>query len=424
MRRTALVAAALLTASTMASGLGAHLAAGRAAALALMSRHVPEPGTSSTLQGVYCTSRVSCWAVGSYKPSKTVSLNEILHWNGRAWVRVSAPSPAGTASGDVSMLAAVRCAGARDCWAVGTYQRKLGAVFSQALHWTGRKWFRVAIPAAPGGSRPGDISELFDVVCTSSASCFAVGDFGVSVNRIVEQNEALHWNGRKWSLIKTPNPGGTLVGDLNSLRSIRCTSQVDCLAVGTYGTLSTMLNETLRWNGRRWLTLSAPNPAGTGGGDINVLSGLACSSPGNCWAVGTSGSVVAPSASLQNQVLHWNGTAWSQVTAPTPDAVENLLSFVTCSSSTNCWAVGTSISIDAANETVTGSNQALQWDGGMWSLVETPDPGGIAIGALNQLNAVRCPSRTDCWAVGVAAKNVGPTFGQILRWTGAKWSVR
>jgi hypothetical protein len=424
MRRTALVAAAMLTASAMASGQGAHLAAGRAAALTLLQRRVPEPGTSSMLRGVYCTSRASCWAVGSYNPSKTVSLNEILHWNDRAWVRVPAPSPAGTASGDMSMLAAVRCAGARDCWAVGTYQRDLGAVFSQALHWTGSKWLSVAIPAAPGGTRPGDISELFDVVCTSSANCFAVGDYGVNVGRIVERNEVLHWNGKKWFLVGTPNPGGTAVGDTNGLSSIRCTSQVSCLAVGGYGPLSTGLNEALRWNGRRWLTLTAPNPAGTGAGDLNYLNGLACSSPGNCWAVGSAGTVVAPSASLQNQVLHWNGTAWSQVTAPTPNAVENLLSFVTCSSSTNCWAVGTSISIDAASETVTGSNQALHWDGGMWSLVETPDPGGIALGDFNQLNAVRCPSRTDCWAVGVTAKNAGSEFGQILHWTGVTWSVR
>lgn len=392
-------------------------------ALLLLGRPaVPEPGASSTLNGVYCTSRASCWAVGGYHPSKTVSLNEILHWNGRRWARVSAPSPAGTASGDVSTLAAVRCAGARDCWAVGTYQRKLGAVFSQILHWTGRKWFEAAIPAAPGGTRSGDISELSDIACSAAANCWAVGDFGVNVNHIVERNEALHWNGRKWILVSTPNPGGTAIGDVNALSSVRCTSSAYCLAVGSYGLLGTAANEALRWNGQRWLTLTAPDPAGTSGGDVNVLSGLACSSKENCWAVGTTGSFFT--GSLQNQVLHWNGTAWAQVTVPAPEAPENVLVAVTCLSAVNCWTVGTSTVVDLQTETQISSNQALHWDGGMWSLVSTPDPANVATEDVNELNAIRCPSPGNCWAVGLASKGGGSTFGQILHWDGAKWSVR
>jgi hypothetical protein len=31
-------------------------------------------------------------------------------------------------------------------------------------------------------------------------------------------NQALHWNGRKWSKIAVPGPGGTAVGDASELK--------------------------------------------------------------------------------------------------------------------------------------------------------------------------------------------------------------
>lgn len=84
------------------------------------------------------------------------------------------PSPGGTATNDLSQLFAVRCKTARSCWAVGEYQKGSGAILSQALHWNGKRWSLVATPQ-PGGHQPGEVSELFDVTCTTSASCWAVG---------------------------------------------------------------------------------------------------------------------------------------------------------------------------------------------------------------------------------------------------------
>jgi hypothetical protein len=66
------------------------------------------------------------------------------------------------------------------------------------------------------------------------------------------QNEALHWNGRRWSLVKTPNPGGTTLNRSNVLLGVRCTSASSCWAVGKQSTGGNFHQEILFWNGGKW----------------------------------------------------------------------------------------------------------------------------------------------------------------------------
>lgn len=69
--------------------------------------------------------------------------------------------------------------------------------------------------------RPGKHSALNGIYCTSSGNCWAVGEYGPIDNS--EANEALHWNGSKWSTLSTPNPGGTSAnGDVSELAGLGC----------------------------------------------------------------------------------------------------------------------------------------------------------------------------------------------------------
>ncbi len=382
---------------------------------------MPEPGSSSELAGVFCTSAASCWAVGQYVSSRTATLNEVLRWDGRRWRNVVVPSPGGTAPGDLSQLYGIGCPAARNCWAVGLYFHH-GAELNEALHWDGRKWSRVATPT-PGGTLSQDFNELFDVSCTSAASCWAVGDYGRSGSGQMGLNQALRWNGRKWSRVATPDPGGTSPGDFNVVQSIRCLSATSCLAVGTYGSLDGYQNQALRWNGRKWSRLTTPNPGGTSTGDINMLVSLTCASPASCWAAGNYGTDQPSSLSL-NELLHWNGRTWSRAAAPNPDGTgsgaNNKLSGAFCSSARNCWAVGSYGSISGGALL----NEALHWNGTRWSKVSVPDPGGTADGDASWLLAARCVTRSDCWAVGFQAENGGADKNEVLHWNGTRWSAR
>jgi hypothetical protein len=363
------LAGPLVTASGAAAAAHtAHASAtARAEVLArLRLSGVPKPGLSSSLQGVSCLSRASCWAVGEYS-SKGAELNQALFWNGRKWSGVAVPSPGGTAIRDASELFGVRCVAARDCWAVGTYE-KHHAGLDEALHWNGRKWSVASMPA-PGGTRASNVNEIFDVTCTSAGNCWAAGEYGTIIGASEQlKNQALHWNGRKWSAATVPSPAGRKPGAFSELQGMSCTSARDCWADGTDGTVTstpTLVNQAMHWNGRKWAQAATPDPDGTGPGANNQLTGLWCTAPGNCWAVGYSGSVSGGTGAVLNQALRWNGARWS--------------------------------------------------------LHAIPDPGGTGNGDVNHLNAVNCPSASFCWAAGDRQHVGGADVNQALRPRTGAW---
>jgi hypothetical protein len=424
-----LLSAMLVTASILTGG-GPRAAAlpGGAQAAIPGGQRVPEPGSGSELDGVFCTSPASCWAVGGYSPpAGNIELNEALRWNGRTWSQVFVPNPPGSMGGGGSVLRKVRCLSAANCWAVGLQVRR-ETELNEALHWNGRRWSLVPVPQ-PGGTVSGDSSQLFDVACGSPTSCWAVGDYHTGATfTTASLNELLHWNGRRWSLVSVPDPGGAATDDANVLESVRCTSARSCLAVGTHnlpGRPSVVLNEVLRWNGRTWSLVATPDPGGVAAaGDFSQLLGLTCASARDCWAAGTYGGQI-PAVTFLNEILHWNGRKWSQVIAPNPvggSGSIQVLYAAACSSATSCWAVGW----DTPRDPNSGFalNQAIHWNGRRWTLVPAPDPGGTSRDDVNQLQAVQCSSAARCWAVGFGEPFGASRLAVALRWNGTRWSPR
>jgi len=402
-------------AGVVRSSVRPPLLAGRLGGLARM----PSLANSfSELNAVFCTSPSNCWAVGEQQASGTApTLNQMLRWNGTKWRPFPVPQPGGTAMGDSNALFSVRCLNSRDCWAVGFFLKN-GADLDEALHWNGAKWTRIPTPT-PGGILKFDVNELFGISCLASADCWAVGDFG---SNHVTANQALHWNGIKWSHVSTPDPAGLATGDVNILAAIRCTSASSCLADGQYGTsgiASTTKNQVLRWNGKKWSRQTTPNPGGTAAGDANELFGLACSSSVSCWAVGGDGKeILIPSV---NEILHWNGRKWFTTKAPDPatgTGAVNVLAWDVCLSSSDCWAVG--YHGHEMPGMVVIRNDTLHWNGTKWSHVSSPNPGGTTQHSINVLEGIRCTSEANCWAVGFRYKG-GNFVDQILHWNGRKW---
>jgi hypothetical protein len=423
MRAAAVVAGGLGVISLLAPGAWAVPASAPSSlpAVGKFAVMAPPPGPTE-LNGVYCTTAANCWAVGQIT-SGAALLNHVLHWNGKVWRGVAVPSPGGTASNDLSQLYAVRCLTARDCWAVGQYQ-KGETYLAEALHWAGKKWTTTAVPAQ-GGTKAGDATSLFDSACISASNCWAAGDYGSGLNVPSKRlNLLLHWNGKTWSHEPVGDPEGTQPGDLNGVFSIRCPSASDCLAVGAYGAYGStglFLNETLRWNGRRWSFTRSPNPAGTQAGDDSQPFALACGSATSCWAAGEQGNL--SSDTFLNELLHWNGKKWTNSPVPQPGGTgkgaDGYLNGAVCSSVSNCWAVGEYVS----SSSMAFLNESLHWNGKHWTLVATANPGGTAGGDANALYAVRCTSASNCWAVGNDSTANNPYVDEILHWNGKKWSA-
>jgi hypothetical protein len=293
-------------------------------------------------------------------------------------------------------VARVTCLSASDCWAVGAYNN---GVADQTLteHWDGTSWVIVSSPNT--GARQDNV--LNGVACASFSNCWAVGRAN---NGTVDQTLIEHWDGSSWTIVVSPNNSTTQSHVLNA---VTCTSATDCVAVGQYyGSTSRWQTLIEHWDGSSWTIAISPN------GLIdqhNYLNGLTCVSSSDCWAVGYYLN------GLANQTLieHWNGTIWTMVLSANTDPMrENILSGVTCTSTSDCWAVGSNWT-GTANQTLT-----QHWDGTSWAIVASAN----TVAQYNTLSEVRCTSASNCWTVGTYNSN-SANHTLIEWWNGSSWAI-
>jgi hypothetical protein len=404
---TGLVAGGLVTASIGPAG-----ATGRWSVVPSVSPTGPPLGD---LAAVSCSSASDCFAVGA-------GLFE--HWNGSSWSIVP-----GASAGFGAELFGVSCTSPTSCFAVGDIATETETSFtSKSLieRWDGSTWSIVPSPVLSGATAV----FLSGVSCTSPTSCFAVGassDSPATFDQFVGAPLVERWDGSTWSVVPSPGPSDALEAEL---LGVSCVSASSCYAVGDFQAPAIGGALLEHWDGASWSVV--PNPdsgfarkSGSGRrlpvgferarsskpqqiGDVSSspgLQGVSCSSDANCFAVGNSftGALVE----------RWNGTAWSNVTTPTPrNSLGADLGSVACTSSTDCSAVGIQGAVETSGDIIDISDAPLQehWDGSAWTVL--PGPSGAP---FSELSGVACGSPTACFAVGDSA------FVQL--WNGTKWSL-
>ena len=114
-------------------------------------------------------------------------------------------------------------------------------------------------------------------------------------------------------------------------------------------------------------------------------------------------------------IEHFNGTAWSVVSSPSPGLGEDGLTGVTAQAPNNVWAVGfyaEDVNTDRPTKTL-----IEHWDGpvGRLSPVPTSDP----TPCTNHLWGITTVSANDVWAFGdyYPADGSGQIFTLVLHWT-------
>ena len=281
---------------------------------------VPSPNTDATdhdlLYSVDCTSASNCWAVGNSLAGSTYTTLAV-GWNGDSWSIVASPNVSPTRS---SRLFDVTCTSMSDCWAVGYGSTSTG---SQTLieHWDGSSW--VIFPSANVDFMPSNILE--GVTCLSASECWAVGRTYDGTYRTLIQR----WDGGSWTVV----PSANMIGAQHStLNAVTCTLPADCWAVGHFfvdGTWRALLE---RWDGSTWTIVTAANPDSQ-----TTLIDVTCASASHCWAVGLTFNGTID----QTLIQEWDGTSWTDVTSPNTSTTQsNILNGVTCASPFDCWTVG------------------------------------------------------------------------------------
>jgi hypothetical protein len=248
-------------------------------------------------------------------------------------------------------------------------------------------WSVVPTPASSYG--------FSGVDAVNATNVWAVGGGGL----------AGRWNGTAWTATSTPLPGALLLG-------VDGSAPDNVWAVGSTG--SGTLTE--RWNGASWSVVPSPNPP-----DATwslQLNGVKAFSGSDAWAVGSYSAAAAPVA--RTVIQRWDGTAWSIVPSPNPDTEVNLLTDVDGAASNDVWAIG-----NLGHEIYGGTPRrglVLHWNGSAWSQVNVP--GTTSDGTINfpTLEDVFVVSANDVWIVGRAFSwTVFKIVPIALHWNGVTW---
>lgn len=187
-------------------------------------------------------------------------------------------------------------------------------------------------------------------------------------------------------------------------QGITAIDQTHAWLVGFRGGPGSSSTWVRQWNGKHWHNSATPNP-----GTSNEVFGVDGASPNDVWSVGWYSQL----HSAQSLIMHWDGSAWTQVQPPL--AVSAPLYDISAASANDIWAVGYYLS-DQGQRTL-----ILHYNGSTWSQVPSPNPAGATNITLRKVSA---DSAGDAWALGqyrVAPGGKG-LRSYMLHWNGASWS--
>jgi hypothetical protein len=279
------------------------------------------------MKEVSCPSPSFCMAVGNRSIPDGVGAdtrNLAEKWNGSEWTVTETPEPEGAFW---SFLEGVSCTSSTWCMAVGKADTPSFNGF-YALYWNGTKW-TAAMPATPSS---GHEPELHGVSCVSSSWCVAVGDYYV-INPFTEYLPLIEiWNGTSWS-VQSSSMSPAL--GLLELFNVSCSSTTQCMAVG----MATENGETskeyeaplvLGLSGSTWSRLTGlpANPLkNTGYDDVSCPASDFCIVGGGSW------ETVEGLLTLADFSLAYDGGAWREVN------VNGRISDISCISVNWCEGV-------------------------------------------------------------------------------------
>jgi len=311
-------------------------------------------GTSDNSVGAVAgSSPDDVWAVGDFLPdaphsNQDATLSFAEHYNGTKWTVVRTPNLGPNFNSFYGAAASQGWA-----WAVG---ERLNARYQdRALVevWNGRKWSVADVP------QPGPVRDMmFGASALSPSDVWVVGD--QEGRDQVFETLAEHWDGRTWSVTRTPDPGRS--GD--HLYAVDAASPDNIWAVGQkLGSRVPDQGLVEHWNGRRWHIV--PLPASR---SANVLLDGVTVAGGQVWAVGEADMPDGGRPLIE----HYSGGKWTIASLPAvPDGSNWANLYGVAVAGGSAWAVGTYV------DPVTDNNNILllRGQGDTWTLATAPDPG-------------------------------------------------
>jgi len=260
-------------------------------------RLVYRPHTQGEMTGVAATGRTNAWAVGflTEGPEQQI-VNQlfVVHWNGKAWHRVTIPG------GDGFIATSVEATSASNVWIFG--QNDFAPFNKAVFRYDGAHWHEMAAPSyvTPAG---GAFSVGGEPVVLSASDVWMPTDFSSCTYPASGAPKCAsilwHWDGNTWTSY-------TLAASIDSLAGV---APGDVMAVGVAWKKSQLeagVTVAFRWNGTQWMPVRVPKKP------VYEYAGVGMASAHDVWiGAGTDNG-------NEGFAMHWNGHSWTT----TPSSVE------------------------------------------------------------------------------------------------------
>lgn len=311
----------------------------------------------------------------------------LWHWDGFAFT----PVPAGPSTRASLEFGGVGLDETDRFWIIGNYYG--GSAWAQ--HGNGETWQDDVLPEPKVLAN----TQFQSAAAPASDDVWIAGSFSnwIAADGYSQEFAMLaHWNGTEWSFADLDHEPGQLV-------DISAASPDDIWAVGTLDFYGSYF---LHYDGVEWQHIQ-----GSMGLDVS-LNAVATLSQNDAWAVGSFYRRDAPTPFHEVHIMHWDGTAWSVSPTPSVGGPQAMLYDVYALSPNDVWAVGNRLDEEYRSTTL-----VLRWDGYVWSIFESPNPGDF-----NGLSNIAFLAPGEIWATGGATRN-DETSMLLAHWTGQEWET-
>ncbi|HLV99177.1 MAG TPA: hypothetical protein VKT82_10945 [Ktedonobacterales bacterium] len=270
----------------------------------------------------------------------------------------------------------------------------------------GQRAHRSAPPARPTRPQPARRGRRLVPILSAIAAVFVIAAVSVALF----ESRAAPNQGKQHALKATPTADLSRYfpqqGD--NLNSVFMVSSTDGWAVGSTNT-STNNTESLilHYTGTQWDQISAPTNQ-----NLHTLSSslqrvfMVSASEG--WAIGnatvTENNAQGATTAYRAFILHYSGDHWAQQ-GPLFDSA---LADIFMTSASNGWAVG---AVGGEQGPASTTSLLLHYNGRSWTQVQAPGWG---------LSNISMTSASDGWIAGNAVGSLGNT-SILLHYTGSKW---
>jgi len=316
----------------------------------------------------------SAWAVGYAQlptpPYGPENVTLAMRYANGQWEHTPTPYVSTWVGGANDFLHAVAAIAPDDVWAAGERHGDAGGAsvgaWVHALHWDGSSWSEMPVPAPPGGVGINfSGTRIYDIADFASDDVWFGGQWGEPNAQfsVTWRPLAMHWDGSGMTVYPTP----TLYSGTNAMhmRQMAFTGPHDIWGICRTNTAGGVTHEPtlLHYDGSAWTQVATPSL-----GTSVVLDDIVATAPNDVWVFGHTYYPSTPFA------LHWDGSSFSVVSG-VPYA--------------------TTATAQAPGEIYLGTSTIELFDGTGSTVVET-------FAGVNSPSVLGMDSRGSCnsWAVG------------------------